>query len=59
MATTSKANRKANPALTRNGKTRIKGLSAAKLTEALSKTTRPRDKDKLGRRLKQLEKRVK
>jgi hypothetical protein len=57
MAQVSKANRKANPALTRNGKVRIKGLSLDKLQKLSDNTTRPRDKDKIQRRMNTLNKR--
>lgn len=52
-----KANRKGNPALTKNGKTRIKGFSIDKLKAMSDNSNRPRDKDKIQRRIKQLENR--
>lgn len=52
-----KANRKGNPSLTKNGKTRIKGFSVDKLKTTMDNSSRPRDKDKIQRRIKQLEKR--
>lgn len=57
MATVSKSNRKANPMLTRNGRPRIKPLSLSGLKDALEKTSRLREKDKINRRIKQLQKR--
>jgi hypothetical protein len=54
----SKSRRKANPLLTKNGRTRIKPMSLSKLQQTLESTSRPRDKDKLVRRIKQLEKRA-
>jgi len=51
MATISKANRKANPNQTKNGKVRIGNFSLAKLQELVEKTSRPRDKRKYQNRI--------
>jgi hypothetical protein len=58
MSTISKANRTANPKLTRNGRPRLKPLNLAQVKELLEKTGRPRDKSKIRNRLKVLEKRL-
>lgn len=51
MATISKANRKANPNQTKNGKVRLGNFSNAKLTEMRDKATRPKDKHKIQNRI--------
>ena len=43
--------RKANPMLTRNGKTRLGPLNVAQLTAMLDKTQRKKDKAKLSREI--------
>lgn len=58
MSTISKANRTANPKLTRNGRPRLKPLNLAQVKELLEKTGRPRDKLKISNRIKVLEKRL-
>ena len=50
MANT-KANRKADPKKTKNGKVRFFGLSLVQLKQAVDKSNRPREKDKLQRRI--------
>lgn len=50
--------KKANPAKTRNDKTRIMPLGLVALTDLLSKSSRPRDKDKIARRIRVLEQRA-
>lgn len=47
----SKSHKKADPKFTRNGKLRLKPLSVSALETLLSTTSRPRDKDKIQRRL--------
>ena len=56
MSTISKANRTANPKLTRNGRPRLKPLNLAQVKDLLEKTGRPRDKAKISNRLKVLQK---
>lgn len=52
MATISKANRTANPLLTKNGKTRLGPLNEAQLTKMLeAPNTKPRHKTKITNRL--------
>ncbi len=58
MSTISKANRTADPKLTRNGRPRLKPLNLAQVKALLEKTGRPRDKAKIRNRLKVLEKRL-
>jgi hypothetical protein len=43
--------KKPTPLLTKNGRPRYKSYSPAQLAEALDKTSRPRDKDKIQRML--------
>ena len=59
MSTISKANRTANPKLTRNGRPRLKPLNLAQVKELLEKTSRPRNRLKISNRLKVLQKRLK
>lgn len=56
MANVSKANRTADPKLTRNGKPRLKLLNLAQATLALEKAGRGRDKSKISNRIKILKK---
>lgn len=51
MASVSKARRRANPAVTRNGKARIKGLTVSQIETLMEKSNKPRDKDRLRSRL--------
>lgn len=51
MANVSKAKRRANPALTKNGKQRIKILNLTQLEALFEKTSRLRDKDKIRSRI--------
>lgn len=46
--------KKANPMTTKNGKKRIKGLTKDQLVQEISKSNRPKDRDKLQRRLNSL-----
>lgn len=55
MANISKANRIANPLLTRNGKTRLGPLNEAQLTKLLeAPSTRPRQRTKISNRIRYL-----
>lgn len=54
MASVSKGNSKNNPPLTKNGKIKIKSFNISQLSELYEKTKRPRDKDKIDRRIKYL-----
>jgi hypothetical protein len=58
MANISKANRRANPALTKNGKPRLKILNIAQAQALSEKTQRPKDKNKIRNRILVLEKRA-
>lgn len=58
MANVSKASRQANPALTKNGKPRLKILNLAQARELLEKTPRLKDKSKIRSRILVLEKRA-
>jgi hypothetical protein len=59
MATVSKANRpRKAPNQTRNGRARISSLSLGQLNTLIEKSTRPKDKDKIARRIRNIEKRV-
>ena len=58
MANVSKANRTADPKLTRNGRPRLKLLNLAQTKLALEKAGRGRDKNKISNRIKVLEKRA-
>lgn len=58
MANISKANRRANPALTKNGKPRLKILNIAQAQALSEKTQRLRDKNKIRNRILVLEKRA-
>ena len=49
----------ANPMLTRNGKTRLGPLNLTQLAAMLEKSSRPKDKAKILKRVKVLEARVK
>jgi hypothetical protein len=51
MANVSKAKRCANPALTKNGKQRIKILNLTQLEALFEKTSRLRDKNKIRSRI--------
>ena len=57
MANISKGNRTNNPALTHNGRPRLKLLNLAQTKVALEKAGRKRDKAKISNRIKVLEKR--
>ena len=59
MASISKANRTADPKLTRNGRPRLKLLNLAQTKVALEKAGRGRDKNKIRNRIVILEKRAK
>ena len=59
MANVSKANRTADPKLTRNGKPRLKLLNLAQAKTALEKAGRGRDKNKIRNRIVLLENRAK
>lgn len=58
MANVSKANRTADPKLTRNGRPRLKLLNLAQTKLALEKAGRGRDKNKIRNRIVLLEKRA-
>ena len=58
MANISKANRTADPKLTRNGRPRLKLLNLAQTKLALEKAGRGRDKNKIRNRIVLLEKRA-
>lgn len=58
MAAVSKSRRRANPALTKNGRPRLKLLNLAQAQELLDKTQRPRDKSKIRSRVCVLAKRI-
>jgi hypothetical protein len=58
MANISKANRTADPKVTRNGRPRLKLLNLAQTKLALEKAGRGRDKNKIRNRIKVLEKRA-
>jgi len=59
MATSSKANKpRKSPSQTRNGKTRIYSMSIFQLNTLLEKSSRPKDKDKIARRIRNVEKRA-
>lgn len=58
MANVSKANRTADPKLTRNGRPRLKLLNLAQTKLALEKAGRGRDKNKIRNRIVILEKRA-
>jgi hypothetical protein len=49
----------ANPMLTRNGKTRLGPLNLTQLSAMLEKSSRPKDKAKILKRVKVLEARIK
>jgi hypothetical protein len=49
----------ANPMLTRNGKTRLGPLNLTQLAAMLEKSSRPKDKAKILKRVKVLESRIK
>jgi hypothetical protein len=49
----------ANPMLTKNGKQRLGPLNLKQLTDMLEKSSRPKDKAKIQKRVKLLEARVK
>jgi len=49
MANVSKANRKGIPGKTKNGKVKLTSLSLASLQDLVTKSNRPRDKDKIQR----------
>jgi hypothetical protein len=49
----------ANPMLTRNGKTRLGPLNLKQLTDLLEKSSKPKDKAKIQKRVKILEARIK
>jgi hypothetical protein len=49
----------ANPMLTRNGKTRLGPLNLTQLAAMLEKSSRPKDKAKIQKRVKVLEARIK
>lgn len=55
----SKSSRKASPSLTRNGRTRLKPLNLTQLNDLIAKSSRPRDKSKIDRRIKVLQSRSK
>lgn len=57
MAQISKSKRKANPMLTKNGRTRLKPLNITQLQGLLDKANRPKDKDKILRRIRVIESR--
>lgn len=57
MAQISKSKRKANPMLTKNGRTRLKPLNITQLQSLLEKSNRPKDKDKILRRIRLIESR--
>jgi hypothetical protein len=59
MANVSKANRTADPKLTRNGRPRLKLLNLAQAKTALEKAGRGRDKNKIRNRIVLLENRAK
>ena len=59
MANISKANRTADPKLTRNGRPRLKLLNLAQAKTALEKAGRGRDKNKIRNRIVLLENRAK
>jgi hypothetical protein len=59
MANISKANRTADPKLTRNGRPRLKLLNLAQAKTALEKASRGRDKNKIRNRIVLLENRAK
>ena len=46
--------RKRNPLRTKNDKPRIKGLTLTQLSELKDKSSRPKDKDKIQRRINNL-----
>lgn len=48
-----------DPMKTRNGKTRLGPLSIAQLEDLITKTSRPKDKDRMRTRLSQLQARLK
>jgi hypothetical protein len=49
----------ANPMLTRNGKTRLGPLNLKQLSDLLEKSSKPKDKAKIQKRVKILEARIK
>jgi hypothetical protein len=57
MANT-KANRKANPMKTKNDKVRLGPLNLTQLNELLTKSNKPKDKDKIARHIRNVEKRA-
>jgi hypothetical protein len=59
MANISKANRTADPKVTRNGRPRLKLLNLAQAKTALEKAGRGRDKNKIRNRIVLLENRAK
>ena len=58
MAAVSKSKRRANPALTKNGKQRIMSLSLTQAQALFEKTARPRDKNKVHNRIVILQNRI-
>jgi hypothetical protein len=50
---------KRNPKLTRNGRQRLKPLSVLQLEDLLTKTSKPKEKDKIINRLKLIKKEIK
>ena len=51
--------KKANPMLTKTGKTRLGPLSLKQLQEMLEKSSKPKDKAKINSRIRELEARIK
>jgi hypothetical protein len=57
MATTSQKNRKADPNKTKNGRVRLGPLNLKQLTDMLDKSSRPKERAKIQRRIQTLTKR--
>jgi len=57
MATTSQKNRKADPNKTKNGRVRLGPLNLKQLTDMLDKSSRPKERAKIQRRMQTLLKR--
>lgn len=59
MAVISKARRpRSTPLLTRNGRTKLKPLNLKQLNDLLARSSRPKDKAKIARRIRLLESRT-
>jgi hypothetical protein len=57
MATSSQKNRKADPNKTKNGRVRLGPLNIKQLTDMLDKSSRPKERAKIQRRIQTLTKR--